>query len=73
MRLDKIIIADYNSSTYIKNYMCIKIVTKIETFQGGIACIKKTIKKHKGQTDIELKTLWLSNTLRNLNHDIKIF
>jgi len=35
--------------------------------QGGIACIKKTIKKHKGQTDIELKTLWLSNTLRVLH------
>jgi len=35
--------------------------------QGAIACIKKTIKKHKGQTDIELKTLWLSNTLRVLH------
>jgi myosin-5 len=35
--------------------------------QGGIACIKKTIKKHKGQTDVELKTLWLSNTLRVLH------
>ena len=34
--------------------------------QGGIGHIKKTIKK-RGQTDIELKTLWLSNTLRLLH------
>jgi len=34
--------------------------------QGGISHIKKTIKK-RGQTDIELKTLWLSNTLRLLH------
>ena len=34
--------------------------------QGAIAHIKKTIKK-RGQTDIELKTLWLSNTLRLLH------
>ncbi|XP_023346173.1 unconventional myosin-Va, partial [Eurytemora carolleeae] len=35
--------------------------------QGGIAYIKKIIKKQKVQTDIELKTLWLSNTLRLLH------
>ena len=34
--------------------------------QGAIAQVKKTIKK-RGQTDIELKTLWLSNTLRLLH------
>jgi len=34
--------------------------------QGGISHIKKVIKK-RGQTDIELKTLWLSNTLRLLH------
>merc|ERR1711892_766074 len=34
--------------------------------QGGISHIKKTIKK-RGQTDIELRTLWLSNTLRLLH------
>ena len=34
--------------------------------QGAISHIKKTIKK-RGQTDIELKTLWLSNTLRLLH------
>ena len=34
--------------------------------QGAISHVKKTIKK-RGQTDIELKTLWLSNTLRLLH------
>jgi len=34
--------------------------------QGGIGCVKKTIKK-RGQQDIELKTLWLANTLRLLH------
>jgi hypothetical protein len=33
-------------------------------FQGGIANIKKAIKKQRGPPDMELKTLWLSNTLR---------
>jgi len=35
--------------------------------QGGIAYIKKTIKKQRGQTDLELKAMWLSNTLRVLH------
>jgi len=34
--------------------------------QGAISHVKKAIKK-RGQTDIELKTLWLSNTLRLLH------
>ena len=34
--------------------------------QGAISQVKKTIKK-RGQTDIELKTLWLSNVLRLLH------
>ena len=34
--------------------------------QGGISHNKKTIKK-RGQSDIELKTLWLSNSLRLLH------
>jgi len=34
--------------------------------QGGISHVKKVIKK-RGQTDIEMKSLWLSNTLRLLH------
>jgi len=35
--------------------------------QCGIANIKKTIKKQRGKTDIELNTMWLSNILRLLH------
>jgi hypothetical protein len=38
--------------------------------QGGISHIKKAIKKQKGPQDIELKTLWLSNTLRDGETDL---
>ena len=34
--------------------------------QGAISHVKKTIKK-RGQSDLELKTLWLANTLRLLH------
>ena len=42
--------------------MCLTVLS----VQGGISHVKKVIKK-RGQNDIEMKSLWLANTLRLLH------